>query len=236
MKLDDDLLVSALKIYNDHTMSTLPDIIDQHNFSRRFERRMERLKRAHKKFKGSLGIERFHRYTTRIAMVIFCFSIVNIVSINAFDLDIWNTVYRRVDGLMKVQFTAKKENETVVNVDTKLKIVSVPEEYQKQDEYFSEDMSVQNFRSDDGTITYTEGLITENADVNITVKKSKSADAKVEEEKKISVGAKEVTLCYGTDHITAFFKDNKYYHIIEVQGKDANEKFVTEIIQKLEAQ
>lgn len=230
MKLNDDILTGALKVCNDNAMKSIPDIIDPHNFSSKFERKMERIIRAHRSFHGSLKIERMIRYTTRLAGVVICFVLINVLSINAFNYNLWETAYQKVGEMINIGFISNETDNTVVETDTRLKIASLPTGYEKQEEYFSNNLSVQNFKGEKGTITYTEGLITETADVNITVKKGKS------ETNKIMVGAKEITLAYGDDNITAFFKDNKYYHIIEVQGADANEAFVTDIIQKLEAQ
>lgn len=228
MKLNDDILTSALKICNDNDMSSIPDIIDAHHFSGKFERKMARVIRAHKSFRGSLGTERAVRYTTRLAAAVLCMVFVNVVSINAFHYDLWNAVYHKAGDMINIGFASNETEHAVVDTDTRLKIVSPPAGYEKKEEYFSGNISVQNYESSNGTITYTEGLITETADVNMRVEKDRT--------EKISVGAREVTLFYGKENITAFFQDNKYYHIIEVQGADANEKFVTDIIQKLEAQ
>lgn len=227
MRVDDKLLTSALKICNENAMNRIPDIIDRHEFSRGFQRKIERMNKAHKKFRGSLGIERVVRYTTRIATIMVCFIVLNAVVIRAFHVDIWNVVYDKIGAYTRIGFTQKTETETIDIIDTKLKIVSVPDGYKAEEEYFSENMSVQNFRSDAGTITYTEGLITESANVDILEET---------EGKKLIVGAKEVTLIDGENNITAFFKDNKYYHIVEIQGADANEKFMKDIIEKLEVQ
>lgn len=228
MRVDDKLLISALKICNENAMNRIPDIIDRHEFSRRFQRKIKRINKANKTFRGSLGIERMVRYTTRIATIVICFVVLNAIAIRAFHVNVWDVVYNRVGDLMQIEFTPEREVESVNVMDTKMKIVSVPDGYKKEEEYFSENMSIQNFRGDDGTITYTEGLITESADVNILLEQA--------EQKKIAVGAKEVILAYGEDNITAFFKDNKYYHMVEVQGADAEEEFVKDIIEKLEVQ
>lgn len=228
MKLNDDILTSALKICNDKDMNSIPDIIDAHHFSRKFERKMEKVIRAHRSFWGSLAIEKVVRYTTRLAVVVVCFVLINVASINAFHYDLWNAAYKKVGEMININFSSNETEHVTMDTDTRLKIVSPPAGYEKKEEYFSENISVQNYESNNGTITYTEGLITETADVNMRVEK--------EGTEKISVGAKEVTLSYGKENITAFFKDNKYYHIIEIQGADANKKFVTDMIQKLEAQ
>lgn len=228
MKLNDDILTSALKICNDNDMNSIPDIIDTHHFSRKFERKMERVIRAQRSFRGSLGTERAIRYTTRLAVAVMCFVLMNAVSINAFHYNLWNAIYNKASDMINIGFASNETEHAVVDTDTRLKIVLPPVGYEKKEEYFSGNISVQNYESSNGTITYTEGLITETADVNMRAKKGGT--------EKISVGAREVTLSYGEENITAFFKDNKYYHIIEVQGADANEKFVTDIIQKLEAQ
>lgn len=228
MRLNDDILTSALKIYNDNAMNSIPDIIDTHNYSRRFERKIERIMRAHRSFKGSLKIERIIRYSTRLAMVIVCLMVINVFSINAFHYNLWDAVYNEVGDMINVNFKSKETEHIVTKENAMLKITSIPAGYEMQEEYFSENLSVQNFKGENGTITYTEGLITETAEVNM--KKNKG------ETEQILVGAREVTLSYGEENITALFQDNQYYHIIEVQGLDANEKFVTDIIRKLEAQ
>ncbi len=228
MKVNDELLISALKICNENAMNGIPDIIDRHDFSHKFERKIERINRANKKFHGNLKIERIVRYTTGIAAVLICSIVLNGLVIRAFHVNLWNTAYNKVGEFLNIGFVPEIESETVNSIDTKLKMVSVPDGYKKQEEYFSENISVQNFRANQGTITYTEGLITDSADVNIL---SESTEGK-----NVIVGAKDVLLICGKDNITAFFKDNKYYHMVEVQGTDANENFVIDIIKKLEAQ
>ena len=59
--------------------------------------------------------------------------------------------------------------------------------------------------------------------------------AKAEKTKTVTVGAKEVLISFGAENITAMYTDDKYCHTVEVQGTDADEEFVINIISELEA-
>ena len=104
-------------------------------------------------------------------------------------------------------------------------ISSTPDGYKKESEYFSEELSVQHFVSDSGTISYTESLVSDTAKIK----------AKAEKTKTVTVGAKEVLISFGAENITAMYTDDKYCHTVEVQGTDADEEFVINIISELEA-
>ena len=44
VKLNDDVLKQALVLHNQETMEQIPDIINTHNFSYRFEKKIRRIK------------------------------------------------------------------------------------------------------------------------------------------------------------------------------------------------
>lgn len=46
VKLNDDVLKQALVLHNQETMEQIPDIINTHNFSYRFEKKIRRINRA----------------------------------------------------------------------------------------------------------------------------------------------------------------------------------------------
>ena len=58
VKLNDDVLKQALVLHNQETMEQISDIINTHNFSYRFEKKIRRISRAQKKFGGNMIMER----------------------------------------------------------------------------------------------------------------------------------------------------------------------------------
>ena len=57
VKLNDDVLKQALVLHNQETMEQISDIINTHNFSYRFEKKIRRISRAQKKFGGNMIME-----------------------------------------------------------------------------------------------------------------------------------------------------------------------------------
>lgn len=223
MQIDDKVLVQALVKNNNLFMNNISTNMEIHNFSKSFERKMKHLINAEKKYGGRLWIERFVSYSYKVAVVIMCLFTINFVSIKAFNLNIWNIIVTRTEEFVNINFN----NAISGNFDTysiRLKIVNIPKGYKKQEEYFSENMSVQSFISDNGTIAYMESLISETADVKIESGKNSTK----------LMGNWQVNYITGEDSITAFFTDDKYYHIVEIQGNDANEEFLNKIIEELE--
>lgn len=225
MILDDDVLKQALVLYNEETMNQIPDIIGIHNYSYRFEKKIKRISRAQKKFGGNIIMERCTRYCAKIAAVVLCFMAINITFVKAFDFNIWQMVVTKTEDFININFEENKNDNNKVATKGNMMITKIPDGYKKESEYFSNELSVQQFISDNGTISYTESPVTDTADV--TVKGTKT--------KKVTVGAKEVMISLGEKNITAVYNDDKYYHTVEIQGKDANEKFITKIIAELGA-
>lgn len=225
MKIDDKVLAQALINNNDLFMKKLPTNMEIHNFSRSFERKMRHLINADKKYGGKLWVERFVSYSSKVAVTIMCLFTINFVSVKAFDANIWEMIVTKTEEFFNINFSKPESSKVDTNI-ARLKIANIPEEYKKQEEYQSDNLSVQSFASDDGTITYTESLINETADVNI-----EGGESKIKQ-----VGNWQVNYITGEDSITAFFTDDKYYHIVEIQGANANEEFLDKIIEELEEQ
>lgn len=225
MKIDDKVLSQALTNNNDLFMENLPTNMETHNFSSSFERKMRHLIIANKKFGGRLWVERFVSYSSKVAVVIVCLFAINLVSIKAFDMNIWKTIVTKTEDFLNINFVKPEKGDINTNI-ARLKIANIPDGYIQQEEYQSENLSVQSFVSDNGTITYTESLIKETADVNIA-----SGESIIKQ-----IGKWQVNYITGEDSITAFFTDDKYYHIVEIQGKDAREDFLGKIIEELEEQ
>lgn len=225
MNLNDEVLKQALILYNEETMNQIPDIIDIHDYSYRFEKKIKRISRAQKKFGGNILMERCTRYCAKIAVVVLCFIAINVTFVKAFDFNIWQMVVTKTEDFININFEENKNDNNKVATKGNMMITNIPDGYKKESEYFSKKLSVQQFVSDNGTISYTEGPVTDTADLT----------AKGSQTKTVTVGAKEVMISFGDENITAVYNDDKYYHTIEVQGKDANEKFITKIIAELEA-
>lgn len=225
---NDTVLAEALKKYNNAFMEELPMVAEPHSFSKKFEKRMSQLLRANKKFGGRRWLERSVRYATGFAAMVVCLLAVNTISIHAFHINLWEIVVDSTGDLINLKFkNGEKENIDIPKEGgTHFKIANIPNGYSQADYYTSEELVVQVLQSNNGTITYTEGLLTESADVN----------AYKGEQETETIGAKEVTFIYGENNITALFTDVKYYHIVEIQGQDANKKTVAEIIKGLEEQ
>lgn len=225
MKIDDKVLAQALINNNNLFMENLPTNMEIHNFSKSFERKMRHLIIANNKYGGRLWMERFVSYSSKIAVISMCVLAINLVTAKAFDVDLWGIIIIKTEEFFNVNFS-RPENSTVdINV-ARLKIAKIPDGYKLQEEYQSENLSVQSFVSDKGTLTYTESLISETADINI-----ESGESTIKQ-----VGNWQVNYITGEDSITAFFTDDKYYHIVEIQGADANEEFLDKIIEELEEQ
>lgn len=225
MKIDDRLLTQALINSNNRFVENIPSEMETHNFSRRFERRMRHLILADKKYGGNLWLEKIVSYSVKAAAIILCLLSINYVSVKAFDFNIWNAIITKTGEFLNINFEETKED-IIGTKSVRFKIVNVPDGYTQQEEYRSENMSVQHFTAEKGTITYTESLISETADINIESGRSVRTYIK----------SHEVNCIMAEDSITAFFTDDKSYHIVEIQGADANQEFVEKIIEELEEQ
>ena len=230
----DSILIQALKMDNDIFMDELPEIVETHNFSGRFERKMRHLIRANNTFNGKRWLEICTRYVTEFAAIIICILVVNIISIQAFHINLWEVVVDSTGDMINIRFRDNKESvsdkqEVAKNKESEsihLKIGSIPEGYSQQEFYSTDELVVQILESNYGTITYTESPITKTADINIAKGKSETE----------MIGTREVTFVSGENNITAFFTDAMYYHIVEIQGQDANKKTAIEIVKNLEEQ
>lgn len=230
----DSIFIQALKMNNDIFMDELPDIVESHNFSGRFERKMRHLIRANHTFNGKRWLEICTRYVTEAVAVIICILIVNTISIQALHINLWEVVVDSTGDMINIRFRDNKESasekqEVAKNKESEsihLKIGSIPEGYSQQEFYSTDELVVQILQSDYGTITYTESPVTKTADINIAKGKSETE----------IIGMREVTFVSGENNITAFFTDVKYYHIVEIQGQDADKKTAIEIVKNLEEQ
>jgi hypothetical protein len=214
-------------------MEELPDIVEIHNFSKGFEKKMKHLVRAEKNFDGKRWLERCVRYTASIVTAFVCLIIINTLSIRAFDFNLWEVIVDYTGDMINIHFESTEnssapviEGESENSSAVHYKIGSIPNGYTVQEQYTSDELVVEILKSDNGTITYTESLLTQTADVNI-------AKGKREQE---TIGGKEVTMIYAKDNVTAFFTDITYYHIVEIQGKDADREMAINIIESLEEQ
>lgn len=232
MKIDDNLLTQALINYNNHFVEELPDATELHDFSRRFEKKMRRLVSVNRNFGGHIWLERVTGYVTKIAVIIVCLVMVNFVSVQAFGVDIWQVVVMKTSEFINVNFQKNNSSKqkpgktSEINLSVRMKITNIPVGYAQQEFYSTDNMTVQHLTSDNGTITYTESLITETANVNIRNGNQETDMA----------GDRLVSYISGDDSITAFFCDEEFYHILEIQGRDANKNFANEIIEGLEEQ
>lgn len=225
MKIDDRILAQGLINNNNLFMEKLPTNVETHNFSKSFERKIKHLINANKKYGGKLWVERFVSCSSKVAVTIMCLFTINFATVKAFDINIWQMIITKTEEFFNFNF-AKPENSNVGNNIARLKIANIPQGYKVQEEYQSDNLAVQSFISDSGSITYTEGLISETADVNIESGESITK----------RIGNIQVNYITGEESITAFFTDDKYYHIVEIQGADANEEFLDKIIEELEEQ
>lgn len=225
VKLNDDVLKQALVLHNQETMEQIPDIINTHNFSYRFEKKIRRINRAQKKFGGNMIMERCTRYCSKIVTFVLCLVAVNVTFVKAFDINLWQMVVTQTENFINVDFAQTENDNSKVAKGSRMMISSTPDGYKKESEYFSEELSVQHFVSDSGTISYTESLVSDTAKIK----------AKAEKTKTVIVGVKEVLISFGAENITAMYTDDKYCHTVEVQGTDADEEFVINIISELEA-
>ena len=233
MKIDESLIVQAFTNNNYHFMQEMPEVIEAHDFSGKFEKKMGRLICANKKFGGHVWLERCIRYATNVAIIVGCLVMINFVSVKAFDFNIWRAVVTKTEEFLHINFQQQDEinlpQEDEINTQSlsfQLKIVKIPEGYTQQDFYSEDNMTVQHLTSENGTITYMESLITETADVNIA---SGNQDTSI-------VGNYEVNYVMGENSLTAFFYDEMFYHILEIQGEDANKDFADKIVEALEEQ
>ena len=232
MRIDDNLLTQALINYNNHFVEELPDATELHDFSRRFEKRMRRLVSANRKFGGHIWLERVTRYVTKIAVIVAGFVMVNFVSVQAFDLDIWQVCVTKTSEFISIHFQKnngaeqKTDKTGDINTTVRMKITNIPVGYTQQEFYYADNMTVQHLVSENGTITYSESLITETTNVNIGIGTQETGTV---EDRKVSYVNRDGC-------ITAFFCDEEFYHILEIQGKDANKSFANEIIEELEEQ
>ena len=223
MNIDDKLLTQALTNSNNRFMDNLPTDMEIHSFSTGFARKMKHLVDANKKYGGKLWVERVVNYSVKVAIIILCLITINFISVKAFDVNIWNIIITKSGEFLNINFK-KPRNDFVGTNFTRLKIVDVPEGYEQQENYYSDNMSVQQFITKGGSITYTESLISETADLNI-----ENGNRFIEQ-----IGDWQVSFITRENSITAFFVDEKYYHIVEIQGVDANEEFAGIIIEELE--
>mgnify|MGYP001093935461 CR=1 FL=1 len=153
-KLNQDALKEALFMYNETFMQKMPDIVEAHNFSGRFERKMSHLIKAEKKFNGKRWAEVF--------------------AINAFNVNLWNKIVDNTTDMINISFENKSENQTrpsdnsnTASDGIKYQIKNAPKGYALRDNYNSEELFVQSFTSDNGTITYTESPISTGANLKI---------------------------------------------------------------------
>lgn len=191
---------------------------------------MRRLISVEKRYGRRIWIGNSIGYVTKAAVVIICLIAINFVSVKAFDLNLWQTIVTKTGEFIHVSFkNQNNENVEETSVDIysepiRMKISKAPKGYKQQEFYYAENMTVQQLVSENGTITYTESLITETVDVSMA-KGQKETD---------SVRGYEVSYFIDEDSICAFFCDDEFYHIISIQGDNANRKFVDKIIEELE--
>lgn len=225
MKIDDKLLTKALINSNDRFVESLPEDIKPHNFSKSFQRKMNHIILAEKKYGGRVWAEKIVRYSTKVAVFILCLITINFVSVKALDFNIWETVISKTSDFLNIHF--EKSQEDVANMEPiRLKLTEIPTGYEMQQDYYSKNLSVQHLTSEGGTITYTESPISETADVNI------ESGSSITEQ----IRGWKVKFVEGKNSITAFFADETFYHIVEIQGADANKDFALKIIEELEVQ
>ena len=232
MKLDERALTKALINQNNFFMESLPAEIELHNFSGKFEKKMNRLIVADKKYGGKIWLQRAMEYTAKAAVIAVCLVTVNFISVKAFHLDLWKMIFSNSKEFIQINFeketTIAGTNESGTAMSSnpvRLKIKEVPNGYTLEEDYGTDEMTVQYLVSEKGSITYTESLITETANVNI---------AQGTQQKGV-VGNYQVSYIIDKDKVTAFFCDDEFYHIVEIEGEDANKSFADEIIKKLEA-
>lgn len=230
MKFNEELLTQAFINCNNRFMEELPESIEVHGFSRRFEKKMSRLISADKKYGGRIWLERFTTYAVRVAVIVMCLITINFVSVKAFGVNIWQVIVTKTEQFININFIEQENEGSDISKKTRvfarMKIANIPEGYTQKEFYREDNMTVQHLVGDNGTVTYTESLITETADVNIATGKQETG----------IVDGYEVSYVIKENSITAFFSDAKFYHIVQVQGKDANIEFANQIIEELEEQ
>lgn len=222
---NEDILRKAFIKNNEIFMDNLPENVEIHAFSKKFEKKMARFITADNKFGGKMWLERSVRCISRLAVLVICFVMINFVSVKAFNFDIWQVIVTKTDEFIHINFT-KNVSQKQDTESKRLKMTQIPKGYVEVQSDFSDNMSVQIFTSDRGTITFQETLISENADVNIY---QGSTDKEL-------VDGVEVSYVIREDTMTAFFSDETYYHILSIQGSDADKDFAKQIIKNLEEQ
>ena len=227
-------LIEALKLNNQRFMDEMPGECKTHEFSERFERRMNHYIKAHKTYNGNIWLERFVRYSSGVAAVVLCCIVINFVSVKAFDINLWHIIAGYESGYTQLSFE-RNGNETVdadmpVNTENSVTqrycIGKVPEGYRDVTENSpDEEWTNQVFVTEGGdSIVYLEGPVSEELLVDI-----ESGEKKIQ-----TVAGKKVYYEIKEDSIVAYFVDVKYYHMLTIEGKDANPETANKIISALE--
>jgi hypothetical protein len=225
--LNEKLLAEALALNNQKFLDEMPEVQKPHRFSNHFERRMKHYIRAQKKYSGKVWMERTLRYSSTAAAVILCFFTLNFVSAKVFDVSLWNLITGSDSGYTQLSFEQKETSTTKETIVAKnYRITEIPDDYQPvEDESTDSEWIHQIFVSDQGdSIVYLEGPITEELLVDI------ESGAKNQQ----MVGDKSVSYEIQDDSIVAYFIDDKYYHMLTIEGKNATIETVNQVIGALE--
>lgn len=228
INISDEVLIEALKQNNDRFMEELPDEIEAHAFSEKFEKNMNRLINQNSQAK----VFNFGKFTTRAAVIIFCLLSIHMVSTKAFKVNYWKVITEKTEEFINIGFRKKyvSSNDTSTeNVNSRRRLKIKKEDIEGYDviEYYSEgDSTVQILCSDNSSISYNESLIDDTEEISL-------ATGEVLMEK---VGEFEVTFISDEEQVIAFFTDDFYYHIVTIQGEDATVEFAKKVVSVLEEQ
>lgn len=225
LQYSEEILAEAFANVNDKFMNDLPENIEPHLFSRGFERKMKPILRANRKFKGRIWMERTVRYASIAATMVVCLLAINQVSVKAFNYDIWEAVITKTKDIITIHFEKEIEEPRISGKGYKLKISNLPEGYELTNEVEMEKLTIQNLKSDRGTVSYIESEIT----TSVNIYSEASLNSHYEE-----INGWQVTYLQKDGKYVGIFTDEEYYHIVEVQGEDANIEFINEIIRGLE--
>lgn len=220
--LDEKLLIEALKLNDEMSYGKLTEEVEPHKFSKKFEKKMNRLMRTNNYFGGHQWLERSVRYVATAAAVVACFMAVNFTAVKAFNVDIWQTVVEYGKDYLGISF--EKNEYTEEKGSQNLRFDMAPEGYEKVDEEITDETVTQFFDKDGkNQITYLQTLADEGLQIELEIGTVSEGE----------INNWSVNYVERKDYIGVYFIDDKYTHTLIVEGIDANKEYVNKILKQL---
>ena len=222
--ISEKTLSEALALNNENFMERMPKVKEPHRFSKSFERRMNRYMKAERKYGGSIFMERAVRYCATAAAMVVCLVSLNLISAKVFEQSIWNMITGNKSGYTQVSF--EKASETKQELTGQhYRLAEIPKNYEvTMSVPKGEHLEILVRKDGTGSISYVEGDVSEQVVADIASKKQKQE----------IIGGHDVMIAEDDESITACFVDDRYYHIVTIQGRDASMEMVRKIISTLE--